>query len=431
MSKFTRRDFIKLAGITGGASALGVMGLSSQVLAMGKSKARVVIIGGGFGGATAAKYIRMMDPSIEVTLIERDVKYHTCPFSNTVLAGINNIDYIAHSYDKLQSIHGVNVIHDSAQAVDPVSKTVKLAGGKTLKYDRLIMSPGIDFKWNEIEGYDESASLIMPHSWKAGSQTLLLRKQLESMKDGGVFAIAPPANPFRCPPGPYERVSMVAHYLKKNKPKSKILILDAKEKFSKQGLFTQGWKKLYPGMIEWVSLSKGGEVKSIDTKNMILQTEFDKHKVDVANVIPPQKAGMIAFAAGLTNKHGWCPVNQKTFESTVHAGIHVIGDSSIAGKMPKSGFSANSQGKVCAAAVVAMLNGKEVEDPSFINTCYSLVGPLYGISVAAVYQLENGSIAKVKGSGGVTPSDASKRDLYKEAKFAEGWYKNITSDMFG
>ena len=431
MNKISRRRFIKLVGAAGGVSAVASILSGCASISTGSTKSKVVIIGGGFGGATAAKYIRMMDKNINVTLVERDVKYHTCPFSNSVLGGINNIDFIAHSYDKLQSIYGINVIHDSALDIDSDTKSVKLASGKTLKYDRLIVSPGIDFKWGAIDGYNEEASTVLPHAWKAGQQTVLFRKQLEAMKDGGTVIISAPGNPFRCPPGPYERASLIAHYLKEHKPKSKILILDAKEKFSKQGLFTKGWEKLYPDMIEWVSMTNDGEVKRVDAKNMMVHTEFAAHKGDVINIIPPQKAGIIAFRAGLTNEQGWCPISQKTFESTIHPDIHVIGDSSIAGKMPKSGYSANSQGKICAAAVVAMLNGINVEEPSFINTCYSLLSPTYGISVAAVYQMEEGQIAKIKGSGGVTPSDANKRHLYKEAKFAESWYKNITQDMFG
>jgi sulfide dehydrogenase [flavocytochrome c] flavoprotein subunit len=339
--------------------------------------------------------------------------------------------FITHGYDNLKSKHGVKVVHDTVVEIDPGNQSVKLAGGKTLKYDRLILSPGIDFTWDAIEGYDQPASEVMPHAWKAGEQTVNLRDKLQAMPDGGVVVIAPPGNPFRCPPGPYERASLIAHYLKANKPRSKILILDAKEKFSKQALFTRGWEKFYPGMIEWVSLTNGGEVKRVDTKTMTVYTEFDQHKVDVANIIPPQKAAGIAHRAGLTDQSGWCPVNQKTFESSLHAGIHVIGDSCIAGKMPKSGYSANSQAKVCAAAVVALLSGRETGEPSFINTCYSLVSPEYGISVAAVYKLENGSIVGIEGAGGVTPKDSESSQFSAEAVFAEGWYKNITYDMFG
>ena len=315
--------------------------------------------------------------------------------------------------------------------VDVDSKTVTTASGDKFNYDRLVVSPGISFKWGAIEGYDAAASEVMPHAWKAGAQTSLLRKQLESMDDGGLVIIAPPGNPFRCPPGPYERACQIAYYLKHNKPKSKILILDAKDKFSKQGLFTQGWKARYDGMIEWVpAADTGGGVTSVDPSNMTVSTDFDEYKADVVNVIPPQKAGSIARTAGLANDSGWCPVDLGTFESKIHAGVHVIGDASIATGMPKSGYAANSQAKVCAAAIVASLNDHDMADPSYVNTCYSLIASDYGISVAAVYRLaeDRSKIAKV--AGGLTPSDASADALQREVQYAYSWYDNIVADMF-
>ncbi|NNF96375.1 MAG: FAD-dependent oxidoreductase, partial [Halobacteria archaeon] len=269
--------------------------------------------------------------------------------------------------------------------------------------------------------------------WQGGPQTTLLRDQLLAMPDGGVVILAAPDNPFRCPPGPYERASMIAHYLKQHKPKSKILILDAKDKFSKQPLFMQGWEALYPGMIEWVSGSQGGRIDEVDVTNRILQAELgDKHKGDVVNFIPPQKAGAIVHTAGLVNNDGWCPVDQRTFESSVHPGIHIIGDASIAGKMPKSGFAANSQGKVCAAAIVSAFSGTTMPEPSYVNTCYSLVAPDYGISVAAVYRYDKEKgIYVVEGSGGVSPKDADADYREKEARYAAGWYDSITFDTFG
>ena len=252
------------------------------------------------------------------------------------------------------------------------------------------------------------------------------------MEDGGTVIISAPGNPFRCPPGPYERASMIAHYLKTNKPKSKLLILDAKDKFSKQGLFMQGWKKLYPNMIEWVSGSEGGVVEQIDVKNRVITADsgFSTHKADVINFIPQQQAGEIAINSDLVDKTGWCPVDQHTFESKRHKNIHIIGDAAIAGKMPKSAFAASSQGKNCALAIVAMLNGKTIPEPSYVNTCYSLVGPDYGISVSDVYRLESGEILPVKGAGGVSPMDADKHFRSKEASYARGWYSSITTDIF-
>ncbi len=349
-----------------------------------------------------------------------------------MLGGLRGMNDITHGYDALQKKHGVKVMHDTVTAIDATGHKVMLKGGDNLTYDRLVVSPGIDFRWGEVDGYDEAASRVMPHAWKAGPQTVLLRRQLEAMPDGGVVIIAPPDNPFRCPPGPYERVSMIAHYLKAHKPKSKILILDAKTKFSKQPLFMQGWQQLYPGMIEWVAGDEGGRVQRVNPKTMTVYTEIgDAHKGDVVNLIAPQKAGAIAHTAGLTDQTGWCPVDQRTFQSAIHPDVYVIGDASIAGRMPKSGFAANSQGKVCAAAIVADLNDITMPEPSYVNTCYSLVGPAYGISVAAVYRVTDKGITPVKGAGGVSAKDADAKYRELEATYALGWYQSITSDMLG
>ena len=427
MSQITRRNFVLSTGALGAASALGWPALVNA-----KAHGRVVVIGGGFGGASCAKYIRRLSADIEVTLVERDSKFVTCPFSNAVLGGLYDMDFITHDYSALQDKYGVNVVHDSAVAIDTDKQTVSLAGGSSLAYDRLVVSPGIDLRWDAIGGYDEAASGVMPHAWKAGEQTVLLRKQLEAMPDGGVVIIAPPGNPFRCPPGPYERASLIAHYLKTHKPRSKVLIFDAKPKFSKQPLFEQGWAALYPGMIEWISDSEGGAIEAVDTKAMTVNPTFgDPQKGDVINLIPPQKAGAIAQAAGLADDSGWCPVDQRTFESRIHKNVHVIGDASVATPMPKSGFAASSQGKVCATAIVAALTGQEMPDPSYVNTCYSLVGPDYGISVAAVYRLGEDGIAGVKGAGGVSPKDADEAFRLAESRYAVGWYQSITSDTWG
>lgn len=423
MSRISRRTFTKLAGATAGVGLLGF-----PRLALGNG-ANVVVIGGGFGGATAAKYLRRFDNSVNVTLIEPSTHFVTCPFSNTVLGGLNPIEKITHSYDGLRG-HGVNVVHDTVTAIDAGKRTVTLASGGSLGYDRLIVSPGIDFRYGAIEGYDEQTAETIPHAWKAGPQTLLLRRQLEAMPDGGVFVISPPVDPFRCPPGPGERISMVAHYLKANKPKSKIIALDPKKGFSKQGLFRAGWEKLYPGMIEYRNVENDGKVVRVDAREMTLHTDFGSVKADVINFIPPQKAGKIAEVAGLTNESGWCPVDHRTFESTIHQGIHVIGDASIAAPMPKSGFSASNQAKVVAAAVVALLKGGTPGAPKFVNTCYSLVGPDYGISVAGVYELKDGKMAEVEGSGGLSPADAPESFRRREADYANGWYDSMVLDMF-
>jgi NADPH-dependent 2,4-dienoyl-CoA reductase/sulfur reductase-like enzyme len=271
----------------------------------------------------------------------------------------------------------------------------------------------------------------MPHAWRAGEQTLLLRRQLEAMKDGGVVVIAAPANPFRCPPGPYERASLIAHYLKTRKPRSKVLVLDAKDTFSKQRLFLGAWSELYPGLLEWVPLSKGGKVISVDVAARTLVTDFGRHKADVANVIPPQQAGRIAQAAGVTDRSGWCPIDPVTFESTLQPGIHVIGDAAIAGAMPKSAFAANSQAKTCAIAIAQLLTGAKPALPKLINTCYSLVAPDYAISVAGVYAPSGGQLAEVPGSAGVSPANAPRATRAMEATLADAWFRTITTEVFG
>ena len=428
--KITRRGFIQTAGA---ATAVGMAGFPYLALGAGK---KVVVVGGGTGGATAARYIRLADPSIEVTLIEADKEYYTCYLSNEVLAGDRSMDSIRFGYSGLAK-HGVKVVHDKVTGIDAGAKTVTTAGGQKFAYDRCIVAPGVSFKWGAVEGYDAEAAKSVPHAWKAGEQTVMLRKQLEGMADGGTVVIAPPGNPFRCPPGPYERASQIAHYFKQQKPKSKILIFDPKPKFSKMGLFTQGWTKLYGygtenAMIEWHGEAEEAGVVSVNAAEKSVTTSFgDTIKADVLNVIPPQKAGQIAEAAGLTDKSGWCPIDLKTFESTIHKGVHIIGDASIAKGMPKSGYAANSQAKVCAAAVISMLKGEGVGTPSYVNTCYSIIGKDYGISVAAVYRLAEDGSKIIKVSGGLTPKDASAEHLKREVAYAHSWFKNITSDTFG
>ena len=425
MKKINRRNFAKIIGSAGLASTLGM-----PSLVFGASK-KVVVVGGGFGGATAAKYLRKLDSSIDVTLVEPNPTYYTCPFSNTVLGGIKDMSDIAHGYGAMKNKHGVRVIHAKAKNVNSNSKTVTLDNGRKLDFDRAIVSPGVDLRFDSMEGYSQTATDKMPHSWKAGPQTALLRRQLENMRNGGTVLICPPGNPFRCPPGPYERTSLIAHYLKTHKPKSKIIILDAKEKFSKQSLFMSGWDLHYGDLIEWRAGTAGGKISRVDPQNMQVETEFGMEKGDVINFIPAQHAGKVARDSGLTNKKGWCPVNQVTFESTLQPGIHVIGDASIAGKMPKSGFSANSQGKVAAAAIVSELAGQEPIEPSYANTCYSLITPEHGISVAKVYKIsDKKTIVGVKGSGGVSPKNEDPIVRRQEAIYTQGWYDAIVQDMF-
>src|SRR5690606_5757874 len=422
--KFSRRQWLTTVGKVGAAGAALMV-----APAFARDAAKVIVVGGGFGGATAAKYIKRRNPAIDVTLIEPAKTYYTCPFTNLYFGGLRTFEQQGHGSDELRSL-GVKVIHDFASGVDAGSRKVTLANGETLAYDKLLLSPGIDFRWNALEGYDEAASHRAPHAWKAGEQTRLLKQQLEAMPDGGTFLMVAPANPFRCPPGPYERISMVAHYLKHNKPKSKILVLDAKDAFSKQGLFQAGWKRFYGDLIEWVPLAKDGKVVRVDAATLTVESEFGQtHKADVLNVIPPQKAGAIAEIAGVTNESGWVPVKHQTFESELVPDIYVVGDATVAAPMPKSGFSANAQAKVAAAAIVNALAGKPPAEASFANTCYSLIAPDYGISVAHTYLLKDGKIAEA--SGGVSPADADDAFRKLEAEYGESWYKAIALDAWG
>ncbi len=427
MTQVTRRTFNR--GL-GGTVALGALSLPGRAPFAAAGKAQVVVVGGGFGGATAAKYIKRFDPKIGVTLVEPASRFTTCPFSNTVIGGFNTIDYITHGYDALKGM-GVEVVHDAATRVDAAKKSVALAQGGSIAFDRCIVSPGIDFQWGAIEGLSAETVEQIPHAWQAGPQTLLLRQQLEAMPDGGVFIISPPVNPFRCPPGPAERISLVANYFKQAKPKSKIIALDPKKKFSKQGLFQEGWAQLYPGMIDYHNIDEDGVVRRVDVGAKTLIADFGEFTGEVINFIPAQEAGKIAQDSGLADKTRWCPVDQQTFESTLQPGVHVIGDASIAAPMPKSGFAASSQAKVCAEAVANLLNGKAPGTPKFVNTCYSLLSESYGISVAMVYGYEDGKIVKIEGSGGLSPSGADDEYRRQEADYARGWYESISRDIWG
>lgn len=428
MKSVSRRQFSKWTGTFVTTSTLAVLGMPTLLLG---ASPRIVVIGGGFGGATAAKYLRKLDSSLHVTLVEPKPMFYTCPFSNSVISSLKKMENIGHGYGTLKRQYGIRIVHDHAQVIDTERKIVKLKGGDILHFDRVILSPGIDFRFDTIVGYNQETMKTIPHAWQAGTQTILLREQLETMKDGGTVLICPPLNPMRCPPGPYERASLVAYYLQKHKPKSKIIILDAKEQFSKQSLFMDGWDLLYGEMIEWRSGTTGGAISRIDANTMQVETEFGMEKGDVINFIPAQQAGKVAQDSGLTNAQGWCPVNPQTFESTLQPAVHVIGDACIAGSMPKSGFSANSQAKTTAVAVVSLLRGDSLVAPSLANTCYSLVAPDYGISVAKIYKLSGKEIIGVEGSGGVSPQNADAQFRAKEAQYAQGWYNSITQDIFG
>ncbi|WP_439154190.1 FCSD flavin-binding domain-containing protein [Yoonia sp.] len=416
-----RRTFIGSVAATSGILA------APMVAAQGRP--RVVVIGGGAGGATAARYIaKDSDGAIDVTLVEPTRAYYTCFFSNLYLGGFREIDSLAHSYGTLASDYGINVVHDWAVGVDRDARTVTLAGGDMLPYDRLILSPGIDFVDGAVPGWDVSAQNAMPHAYKAGSQTELLKAQILAMPEGGTFAMVAPPNPYRCPPGPYERVSMVAHLLKEVNPTAKILIADPKPGFSKQGLFEEGWNNNYAGMIERIGPDFGGANVAVDPAAMTLSIDGDVNNVDVCNVIPAMKAGRIAEIAGVTDGN-WAPVNSTDMSSRIDANIYVLGDSAAQGDMPKSGFSANSQAKVCANAVRGALTGSTVFPARYANTCWSLIDTENGIKVGATYEATPEKIATVDGFVSATGESAEVRAAtYRESL---GWYDGITSDMFG
>ena len=411
-----RRDFLKLAG------AVSLTGCATAAA----SKARVVVVGAGYGGATAAKYLRLWDPAVEVVLVERLDGFISCPLSNLVLGGSRSMADISRGYDGLRR-RGVRVVRDDVTAVDAVKKAVMLQRGGPLSYDRLIVSPGVDFNFSEIEGY-EAAQERMPHAWKAGPQTLALRRQLEAMPDGGVYLISIPVAPYRCPPGPYERISQVAHYFKQAKPRAKVLVLDANPDVTSKGpLFKRAWQDLYPGMIEYRGNAK---VVAVDSMSMAVRTDFDTVKADVLNIIPPQRAGDIAVKTGLvTHNNRWCDVDWRSCESKAVKGIHVLGDATLsASGMPKSGHMANQHGKSAAAAIIAMLGGREPDPSVMTNTCYSFVSDKEVIHVASVHQWEaaQGTILPVKGAGGVS---SARSEL--EGAYAWSWARNIWADMFG
>lgn len=422
MSSFNRRSF--LVGTGAAASALAMPAIS-----FGQNKPRVVVIGGGAGGATAARYIaKDSKGEVDVTLIEASKQYYTCFFSNLYLGGFRDYASIGHSYDGLAINHGVNVVHDWALSVDGAARTVSLASGASLPYDKLVLSPGIDMKYDSIAGYSVEAQDTMPHGWKSGSQVQLIKAQVENMKEGGTFLMVPPPNPYRCPPGPYERISMIAHILKQKNPTAKIVVVDPKEKFSKQALFQEGWDTHYAGMVEWIGSDFHGGIKSVNPATLEVETEDGEvFKGDAASVVPAQKAGTIAAAAGVTDGD-WAPIVPATMASKADPNIHVLGDASVASAMPKSGFSANSQAKVAANAIRSELTGSKAFPARFANTCWSLIATNDGVKVGANYQAGEEKIEVVDKFISATGEDAGLRKAtYEES---EGWYSGITADMF-
>ena len=387
MTKLTRRQFGLLTGAS--AAALGF-----PALLRAQTKPRVVIVGGGAGGATAARYLAKDGKGeIDVTLIDDSDKFTTCFFSNLYLGGYRDFDSITHGYDRLQSDYGVTKLTGMAVSVDRAAKTVEMADGTSVAYDRLILSPGIDLIWDSVPGYSKEAAEIAPHAWQAGPQTQLLKDKLDAITSGQQVVMVAPPNPYRCPPGPYERVSMMAHLFKSKGVDAKIIVLDPKEKFSKQGLFMAGWEKYYPGMVEWIGPDVHGGIKGVDVNAGTVETDLDTFNGDLLNIIPAQKAGEIASAAGLTDDSGFCPIVAESMRSTIDENIFVIGDASIAGAMPKSGFSANSQAKVAVMNIRGDLTGSKVFPAKYSNTCWSLIETDDGVKVGAQYAPQDGKIA--------------------------------------
>ena len=397
--------------------------------ALGGAKPRAVVIGGGAGGATAARHLAQDFTGIDVTLVEANKRYTACFFSNRFIGGIRTLDSITHGYGGLASKFGITVVNDRATAIDAGKRTVVLQGGRTLPYDRLVVAPGVDFRPDAIEGYDERAQETMPHAYRADRQVAILKRQLEAMPDGGLFAITAPRRPYRCPPAPYERATMAAYYLKQAKPRSKIMILDAKDEFPMSEVLNEVWDRFYPGMIEWVPAEFGGALRAVDGKTRSLITADGTIKPDVANVIPEQYAGRIAHQAGLADKTGWCRVDPRTFESAIHPAIHLVGDAIDPGDMSKSAYSANSQARACAQAVGRALTGAKGKPAGLTNTCFFLAARGHGLKVGGTYEPGAG---RIKGVTGFASQPGEDDDL-RRATAAEGdaWFATVTREMFG
>ncbi|MDM7458969.1 MAG: NAD(P)/FAD-dependent oxidoreductase [Paracoccus sp. (in: a-proteobacteria)] len=417
--RLSRRGFIATTIATGSVLAAPAV--------LGQGRPQVVVIGGGAGGATAARYLmRDSDGALDVTLIEANPIYTTCFFSNLYLGGVRDFESLQHGYDGL-SAAGIQIIHDLATGVDRDARMVTLAGGQTLPYDRLILSPGIDFVEGSVPGWSVADAEVMPHAYKAGPQTRLLRDQVQDMRQGGTFAMIAPPNPYRCPPGPYERISMIAHLLRQSNPTAKILLIDPKENYSKQTLFENGWLRYYDGMIERIGPDFGGDRAEVRPASMEVVIDGQVEAVDVCNVIPGQAAGAIAQMAGVTDDSGWAPVHPEDMRSRIDQNVFVLGDSALQGDMPKSAFSANSQAKVAAMMVRADLLDARAFPARYANTCWSLIAPEDGVKVGATYEPTPEKIATVEGF----ISQPDEDDATRAATYAEsvGWYDGIIADM--
>jgi sulfide dehydrogenase [flavocytochrome c] flavoprotein subunit len=417
----TRRDVLKTA-MAASAAIFPLPAISQS------ASPRVVVIGGGFGGAACARALKRSGAKLSVTLIESNRVYTACPMSNAAIAGLRELTSQEFGYGRLQA-QGVELVVSAAESIDPATRGVMVTGGQRIEYDRLVVAPGIDFRWDALPGYSRDVAAAMPHAWIGGDQISLLTRQIAAMDDGGLVVISVPVTPSRCPPAPYERASLIAYMLKTHKPRSKVIVLDAKDSFTMQRQFQGAWKQLYSGVLEYVSLSDGGLVTEVDPATRTVTTDFDKYTPAVANIIPQQKAGAVAELAGVADRTGWCPVDPVSFESRLQPNIHVIGDAAIAGAMPRSASAAASQGKICAAAVVALLAGNPPPSPILESSCFSLIAPDYAISQTGRYRPSGENYTEAESI--ISPVDAPPDVRAKEARDADVWFASTTAEAFG
>ena len=417
-----RRSFLQLTLL---AASGGILSSGAMLRAGAQTRAKVIIVGGGFAGATCALALRRLNPTLDVTLMDPDERYVTCPMSNGALVGLRNLESLTVSRVGLVRA-GVKWVGSRATSVDAGRRLIRTTGGGVFAYDRLVMAPGIRFLWGTPQGYTPAAAQVMPHAWQAGEQTRLLAGRLRDIRDGGVVAISVPAGPMRCPPGPFERASLIAGYLQQRKPRCKVLIFDANNHFPRQDVFSDAWAQLYPGMIEWIPVVADGAVTRVATATMTLYTSQGAHRVDVANIIPPQAPAPLAVETGLAAARGWCPVKSDSFESTQIPHVHVIGDACIADPMPKSASAAHSQARQCALAIVASLQERDTPAPQFESVCYSLLAPGRALAIHGRFRSVDGVIEQLPGA-----QDAESGPPSQEAANADSWYKNIVLDSFG
>ena len=420
MQHWTRRQLL-LAGL-----ALPLLPRRVQA-----ATGRVIVLGGGFAGATAARAIKQQAPQVQVILVEAKTQYATCPFSNLALVGGYPLAGLHQGYQRLHAL-GVEQVSETAELIDSERQELRLSSGLRLRYDRLLLAPGIDMRWDAIDGYSPALAEQLPHAWQAGAQTRLLQRQLQAMADGQTLIISVPANPYRCPPGPYERASLIAQYLKQHKPRSKLLILDAKDSFSKQSLFQQHWQQHHAQRIEWIGRAADGQVVALDAKRRELHTEFgQRHRAAVINLIPPQQAAAVARRSNLTDASGWVPIDPQTFACLQAPHIYAIGDACIAAPMPKSAFSAHAQAQVAVQALLNEWLGLELPAVGLQNTCYSLLQTGQAVSIGAHYQVQQGLLQEVPGSAHLSPLAGDLALRAHEANVGQGWYQQICRAIWG